>query len=78
MVMNKRLLNLLILLVLKLALALLASGRLDVGGSLSAFNFAVFNKLELELEKFERDTYWWFFTNCHTFCNFLLKLGSKP
>ena len=23
-------------------------------------------------------TFWWFFTKCHTFCNILLKIGSKP
>ena len=26
----------------------------------------------------EIDTFWWFFTKCHTFCNILLKIGSKP
>ena len=24
------------------------------------------------------DKFWWFFTKCHTFCNILLKIGSKP
>ena len=24
----------------------------------------------------EIDTFWWFFTKCHTFCNILLKIGS--
>ena len=26
----------------------------------------------------EIDKFWWFFTKCHTFCNILLKIGSKP
>ena len=26
----------------------------------------------------EIDTFWWFFTKSHTFCNILLKIGSKP
>ena len=26
----------------------------------------------------EIDTFWWFFTKCHSFCNFLLKICSKP
>ena len=26
----------------------------------------------------EIDKFWWFFTKCHTFCNILLKTGSKP
>ena len=26
----------------------------------------------------EIDTFWWFFTKCHSFCNFLLKRWSKP
>ena len=26
----------------------------------------------------ESDTFWWFFTKCHSFCNFLLKIWSKP
>ena len=26
----------------------------------------------------EIGTFWWFFTKCHTFCNILLKIGSKP
>ena len=26
----------------------------------------------------EIDTFWWFFTKCHSFCNFLLKIWSKP
>ena len=26
----------------------------------------------------EIDTFWWFFTKCLTFCNILLKIGSKP
>ena len=26
----------------------------------------------------EIHTFWWFSTKCHTFCNILLKIGSKP
>ena len=26
----------------------------------------------------DRHKFWWFFTKCHTFCNILLKIGSKP
>ena len=26
----------------------------------------------------EIDKFWWFFSKCHTFCNILLKIGSKP
>ena len=39
----------------------------------------VHGTLHKKLLSFEEiDTFWWFFTKCHTFCNILLKIGSKP
>ena len=39
----------------------------------------VHGTLHKKLSYFEEiDTFWWFFTKCHTFFNILLKIGSRP
>ena len=72
----------------KTCLVLARSTRYD-GFSQKAVLFATFcyklgknpKTIQFAQEVFsfgEIDTFWWFFSKCHTFCNFLLKIGSKP